>query len=126
MEDRLRQTLRFAVTLVLAWLAAPQPAAAQTCTATITVRTITDAPGTCPGATCSLRTAIAHANANADCTRIDFDFSPLVGGYITLVSPLPTITSAVVIDGWSHPNTTRFPQSGVGSPVFRVGIRGTF
>ena len=124
MEDRLRQTLRFAVTLVLAWLAAPQPAAAPTCTATITVRTITDAPGTCPGATCSLRTAIADANANADCTRINFDFSPLVGGYITLVSPLPTITSAVVIDGWSHPNTTRFPQSGVGSPVFRVGIRG--
>ena len=120
-------TLRFtaASTVVLAALLAPRPAVAQTCTSTITVRTVVDAAGTCPGASCSLRTAIAQANANPDCTRIAFDFTPAFGGYIALVSPLPTITSPVEIDGWSHPNSTRFPENGVGpSPVFRVGIRG--
>jgi hypothetical protein len=106
-------------------LAGPLPAAAQTCTATITVRTIADAPGTCPGPSCSLRTAIAQANANPDCSRIAFDFTPVVGGYIALVSPLPTITTPVEIDGWSHPNTTRFPANGYSpGPGLRVGIRG--
>jgi hypothetical protein len=125
MEDRLRPTPRLAAALLaLAWLAAPPAAHAQSCTSTITVRTLTDAPGSCPGPTCSLRTAIAQANADPDCTRIAFDFTPVVGGYIVLTSPLPAITSAVEVDGWSHPNTTRFPQSGVGHPVFRVGIRG--
>jgi len=123
----LHPTLRFtaASTVVLAALLAPRPAVAQTCTSTITVRTVVDAAGTCPGASCSLRTAIAQANADPDCTRIAFDFTPAFGGYIALVSPLPTITSPVEIDGWSHPNSTRFPENGVGpSPVFRVGIRG--
>ena len=91
----------------------------------ITVRTLADAAGTCPGASCSLRTAIAQANADPDCTRIEFDFTPVVGGYIALVSPLPTITSPVEIDGWSHPNTTRFPANGYSpGPGLRVGIRG--
>jgi hypothetical protein len=125
MEDRLSPTLRITAALfALAWLAAPPAAQAQTCPSTITVRTTADAPGTCPGPGCSLRTAITQANADPDCTRIAFDFTPVVGGYIVLTSPLPTITSPVEIDGWSHPNTTRFPANGVGSPVFRVGIRG--
>ena len=45
---------------------------------------LADAAGTCPGASCSLRTAIAQANADPDCTRIEFDFTPVVGGYIAL------------------------------------------
>ena len=78
-----------------------------------------------PGASCSLRTAIAQANADPDCTRIEFDFTPAFGGYIALVSPLPAITSPVEIDGWSHPNSTRFPDNGASpGPVLRVGIRG--
>ena len=125
MEDRLRQTLRLAaVSLVLAWLAGPAPAAAQTCSSTITVRTPSDAAGACPGAGCSLRTAIANANASPDCTRIEFDFTPATGGSIVLVSPLPTITSPVEIDGLSHPDASGLPEGGVGYPEFRVGIRG--
>ncbi len=120
-----RFQLGLAALVALGVLAGPPTAAAQTCTSVITVRTVADAAGTCPGASCSLRTAIAQANADPDCTRIGFDFTPAFGGYIALVSPLPTITSPVEIDGWSHPNSTRFPENGVGpSPVFRVGIRG--
>jgi hypothetical protein len=124
MEDRLRPTLRLAaVPLTLAWLAAPTPAVAQTCTSTVTVLTPADAPGTCPGPSCSLRTAIADANANPDCTRIAFDFTSAPAA-IQLVSPLPPITSPVEIDGWSHPGTTRIPAFGVGWPTFRVYLRG--
>ena len=125
MEDRLRPTLRLAaVPLALAWLAAPTPAAAQTCTSTITVRTTSDAAGTCPGPSCSLRTAITDANASPDCTRIEFDFTPASGGYVVPVSPLPTITSPVEIDGLSHPDAAGLPEGGVGYTEFRVGIRG--
>jgi hypothetical protein len=119
------RALRFsALVIALAALAAAAPAGAQTCTATVTVRTIADTPGTCPGASCTLRQAILDANASADCTRIHFDFLPPFGP-IVLTSPLPTIITPVEIDGWSQPGSVRFPESGVGpQPSFRVAIAG--
>ncbi len=113
--------------IALAALAASRPAAAQTCTATITVRSAVDTAGTCPGPSCTLRQAIVDANASPDCTRIAFDFSPAPQGLIDPVTPLPTITTPVEIDGWTHPNSVRFPVDGVDpAPDIRVHVRGQF
>lgn len=105
-------------------LSADHQAAAQTCTATITVRSTADTGGACPGATCTLRQAILDANANADCTRIGFDFSPALSGSIALVSPLPTIVTPVELDGLTHPGATGLPEGGVGYPGLSVLVRG--
>jgi hypothetical protein len=111
--------------LALAALAWSRPVAAQTCPATITVRSAADSGGTCPGPSCTLRQAIVDANASPDCTRIGFDFSPSPSGQIALVSPLPTITTPVEIDGWTHPGAERFPANGVDpAPVFKVFVQG--
>ena len=108
-----RRALRFTAPLIaLGILGAARQAAAQTCTATVTVRSTADAGGSCPGASCTLRQAILDANANADCTRIHFDFTSNPAP-IVLTSPLPTVTTPVEIDGWSHPGSIRFPESGV-------------
>ncbi|MFN8540265.1 MAG: hypothetical protein U0232_22660 [Thermomicrobiales bacterium] len=59
-----------ALTLALALLAVVVPAPRQAAAATITVRSINDSGGTCPGATCTLRQAIATAVAG---DTIDFN-----------------------------------------------------
>jgi CSLREA domain-containing protein len=121
-----RRALRLTVPLIaLAALAVTHPASAQTCTATVTVRSTADTAGVCPGAACTLRQAILDANASPDCTRIHFDFAPAAGGTIALASPLPTITTPVELDGFSHPDSRGFPESGVTpQPVFTVVIAG--
>ena len=56
--------------------------------------------GLCGYDHCSLREAIAYANSNPDTTTIRFDLPD--GQTIELLSPLPTITEPVVIDGSSQ------------------------
>src|SRR5262245_19161668 len=90
-------------------------------TVQVTSMDVSDA-GSC-GAECTLREAIHAANANADCTRITFDFAPAPGGQIIVSSPLPIITTPVHILGWSHPDSERIGEDGE-APRIRVFITG--
>jgi len=75
--------------------------------ATLVVNSTND-PGTgiCDLAECTLREAINLANANADATTINF---AIPGEGVRTISPtsaLPTITTTVIIDGYSQPLAT--------------------
>lgn len=59
--------------------------------------------GACDTVHCSLREAIQAANATGTRDEIRFNMSGAGPFTIVLVSPLPTITSPVVIDGLSQP-----------------------
>ncbi len=66
--------------------------------AAITVTTLADGPGNCPGSNCTLRAAITQANASAGSVdTITFSLS----GIVTLTAPLPAITDSagLTIDG---------------------------
>ncbi|MCS7145285.1 MAG: right-handed parallel beta-helix repeat-containing protein [Nitrososphaerota archaeon] len=76
------------LTITLSALAAQIPRASG---ATFTVTNLNDSG---PG---SLRQAISDANNSPGIDRIEFD--PALAGTITLESPLPQITEAVIIDG---------------------------
>ena len=92
----------------LVWLAPLFLAPATAASAQITVTTATDDSGTpagvaanCPGGTCSLRDAIAAANAAPGST---IDLTGLGNATITLGAALPTITVATTIQGPANPN----------------------
>jgi hypothetical protein len=58
----------------------------------------------------SLRRAILHSNrATGRTNAIDFDISGFGVQTIAPLSPLPAITSAVLIDGWSEPGFAGSP-----------------
>lgn len=67
---------------------------------------------------CTLRAAIQEANAAAGRDTINFNIDTAVPISITLTSPLPVITSPVMIDGSSHPEYA-------GTPVIELNGNGT-
>ena len=114
----MRYTLRTLGALCL--LAAPLSAA------TVTVNDAGDASGACATTgtgTCTLRDAIAYANAHAG-TTIGFNIS---GGGVHTIAPgsaLPAITAATTIDGFTQPGSlanTNGPGLGDNS-VHRIEI----
>src|SRR5688572_19947622 len=83
----------------------PQPALAA---ATFIVNTVEDSDdGVCslnlPGGDCTLREAIKAANANAGKDTIAFNIFAEGVQTIKPISPLPELTDAVIIDGYTQP-----------------------
>ncbi|MBN1425463.1 T9SS type A sorting domain-containing protein, partial [Candidatus Fermentibacteria bacterium] len=83
----------------------------------------------------SLRQAITDANGSAGADTIVFNIPTSDAGYvagppdywsITILSTLPTITQAVVIDGYSQPGAQRntVPTPGMSDAVLKTEIRG--
>src|SRR6185369_5659134 len=74
---------------------------------TFTVNSTADpGTGTCDAAECTFREAITAANAAAGLDNISFNI-PGTGPFtITPLSFLPTITSPVVIDGYTQPGSS--------------------
>jgi len=78
--------------------------------ATYTVNSTGDpGDGTCDGTECTLREAIAAANANAGTDTVDFDITGAGPHTISPGSALPTITDPVIIDGTSEPDFSGTP-----------------
>lgn len=73
----------------------------------------------------SLRQAIISSNANPGLDTINFNIP--VGGSQTLTpgSPLPTITEAVIIDGYSQFGTSQNSQADGNNAVLSIEIDGT-
>jgi len=77
---------------------------------TYTVNSTADpGDGTCDGTECTLREAIAAANANAGTDTIEFDITGAGPHTISPGSALPTITDPVTIDGTSEPDFAGTP-----------------
>jgi CSLREA domain-containing protein len=82
--------------------------------ATYTVNSTADpGDGTCDGTECTLREAIAAANANVGTDTIEFDIAGTGPHTISPASGLPTITDSVIIDGTSEPDF-------VGAPIIEL------
>jgi CSLREA domain-containing protein len=78
--------------------------------ATYTVNSTGDpGVGTCDATECTLREAIAAANANAGTDTIEFNIPGAGPHTIRPGSALPTITDPVIIDGTSEPDFTGTP-----------------
>jgi CSLREA domain-containing protein len=81
---------------------------------TFVVNSTSDAPdnnfsdGVCDDGTghCTLRAAIQQANASAGADTIAFNFSALGVQTISPTTPLPNITEAVTIDGYTQPGAS--------------------
>lgn len=61
------------------------------------------------GGVCTLRAAIQQANARPGADDIWFNLPGAGPHIITISTPLPAITEAVVIDGWTQPGWTAAP-----------------
>jgi len=92
----------------------PTPTPTEASPGTFTVNSTADpGDGTCDATECTLREAIAAANANAGTDTIAFDI-PGAGPYtISPGSALPTVTDPVTIDGTSEPDFA-------GSPIIEL------
>ena len=78
--------------------------------ATYTVSSTADpGDGTCDGTECTLREAIAAANANVGTDTIEFDIAGAGPHTISPGSELPWITDPVIIDGTSEPDFAGSP-----------------
>lgn len=91
MRSSSRATLRSIFLLLVAFAVQAPPCVAG---ATITVNSVADAGGICPGATCTLRQAIAIA-APGD----TIDFAPNIGGPIALTSGELLLDKSITIVG---------------------------
>jgi CSLREA domain-containing protein len=120
------QVWRFSVVLLLAAAAAAaSPGRAQA--ATFTVNSNDDSnDGTCDGSHCSLREAIAAANAAPGADRIEFNIAPLGSTHIINIASgeLPAVLGDLVIDGYTQagasPNTL---ATGGLDTVLRIELR---
>jgi hypothetical protein len=75
------------------------------------------------GGVCTLRAAIQQANTRPGADDIWFNLSGAGPHIITIVTPLPAITDAVVIDGWTQPGWVLAPLIEVrGSPTMGNGL----
>jgi uncharacterized repeat protein (TIGR01451 family) len=101
-------------------LAVAPPAAAATPAvgATFTVTTAND------GGSNSLRQAIIDANASPDLDKIVFDIPGSGIQMINLTSSLPTITSPVIIDGYSQPGASPNTLADGDDAVLLIEING--
>ena len=106
---------RLALTLILAIALGASVAilvgsAAEASPTTFTVNSTADpGDGTCDGTECTLREAIAAANANAGTDTIEFDITGAGPHTISPGSALPTINDPVMIDGTSEPDFAGTP-----------------
>lgn len=88
--------------------------AAAAVTPTLTVNSTNDVDdGTCNTTHCSLREAIDDANSATGLDIIHFNISGVLPHTIQPLSPLPTVTDPVVIDGTSQPGFA-------GKPVIEI------
>ncbi len=83
--------------------------------ATLTVRSTADAGGTCPGADCTLRQAIATAFAGDS-----INFALISNSVITLTSGQLTLNKSLTIAGPSSALLTVQRSSAAGTPNFRI------
>ena len=85
--------LGFVVALMLALSAGASLATAAEAATTFHVNSVAD-PGTggCDGVECTLREAIAAANADATADTIDFSAVASASGDISLLTPLPAVS----------------------------------
>lgn len=90
--------------------------------ATITVRSSANSGGTCPGATCTLRQAIATASSD---DTIDFDMTTVTSP-ITLSSPELTIAKNLTIQGPGAGTLTIRGNTSFGPRIFNVSAGFTF
>ncbi|MCA9423135.1 MAG: DUF4347 domain-containing protein, partial [Nitrospira sp.] len=72
----------------------------------------------------SLRQAIIDANANGGADTITFSIAGAGPHTITLLSALPTITEAVLIDGWSEPDFAGTPVIELNGASAGAGVHG--
>jgi len=95
---------------------------------TFTVNSTADpGDGTCDATECTLREAIAAANANAGTDTIDFDIPGTGPRTIQPASALPDITDPVTIDGYTQPGATpnTNPPGSGSNAVLRIELDGT-
>ena len=71
----------------------------------LVVTSVFDTDGSSCGATCTLRQAINAANANPGPDEITFAIQGAGLHTITLTSSLPTVTEALIVDGYSQPGS---------------------
>ena len=113
---------RFALSTLLAIATAPAIAA------TFTVNSTAD-PGTggCAGAECTLREAIAAANATSAADTIAFAIPGAGPHVISIGTGLPTISNPLDIDGYMQPGSapnTRTMEEGGSDAIVLVAVRG--
>lgn len=95
---------------------------------TFTVNSTNDVDdGTCNSAHCSLREAINAANANAGLDTIAFAIPPFDGTAKTIkpLTQLPTITSPVVIDGYTQSNSSPNTLTNGDNAVLKIVLNGS-
>jgi CSLREA domain-containing protein len=113
------------MSLALALVASAQSVGA----ATFTVNTTADnGTGGCTALECTLREAITAANAAAGADTIAFAISAPASGELLIqpASPLPTITQALTIDGYTQSGTAVNTSPTVSSAVLRIRVDGPF
>ncbi len=89
------------------------------------VTTLADTAGSTCGATCSLRQAITAANASAGGDVIRFNIVGTGVQQIFPTTPLPNITEALVIDGYTQPGASANTSATADNAVIRIQIDGT-
>jgi CSLREA domain-containing protein len=96
--------------------------------AMITVNSTADpGDGTCDGTECTLREAIAAANADGGTDTIEFDIAGAGPHTISPGSALPTITDPAILDGytqWGASPNTNATSSGL-NPTLMLELNGT-
>jgi trimeric autotransporter adhesin len=93
--------------------------------APLVVTSALDTGGASCGATCTLRQALNVANATPGGDTITFN---VPGSGVVLIqptSPLPTITEALLIDGYTQPGATPNSSASADNAVIKVQISGS-
>ena len=120
MRALLRTVPAASVLAVAVALAAASPAAALTAYTVTSSGDEDDGPGGCATGTCSLREAIADANADGDASTIGFDAARVV----SVASALPGVTAPVAIDGSGSTVSGASLMIGAGAGVVTVSRLG--
>jgi len=93
---------------------------------TFTVNSTADpGSGTCDATECTLREAITAANAAAGSDTIDFNIPGVGPQTITPLTPLPAITSPVVIDGYTQPGASVNTLANDDNAVLMIELNGS-
>lgn len=107
---------------ILALMLAPNTHAAVN--TTYTVNSTADSSGVCDVTECTLREAIAAANANAGADTINFNIPGAGVQTISPLSALPTITGPVTIDGYSQPGASANTLATGNDAVLLIDLNG--
>jgi CSLREA domain-containing protein len=113
-----------------------QPAEEVTASGVFTVTTVSDAPDAVPGdrvcatadGSCSLRAAIAEANAHQGADAIHFDLPGEGVRTIHLARPLPTLsdlTGGTTLDGYTQVGATLNSDPSFSNAILLVQLRGS-